>query len=293
MVRETVAVQARSALFDVYGDHLRRRAGTAPVASLIRLLGALDIAAPAVRTAISRMVRQGWLAAAQTPEGAGYQLTERAERRLEDAYERIYRTGQHAGDHSWDGRWHVLVAGRPTGRSSRERLGSGLAFLGYAQLTASTWIAPRAHPDVDAVLDGESVQAETFFAAYDGQGAELAGRAWDLDAVAAAYERFEVEAADLLAALGDQSASGELTGPDPDRTAFAIRSQLVHEWRKFLFLDPGLPDAVLPAGWPGHRAARLFDQAAGELLPGATRYVDACLQARSETRSETRSKEDA
>jgi phenylacetic acid degradation operon negative regulatory protein len=286
-------VQARSALFDVYGDHLRRRAGTAPVASLIRLLGALDIAAPAVRTAISRMVRQGWLAAAPTPDGAGYRLTERAERRLEDAYERIYRTGQHAGDHSWDGRWHVLVAGRPTGRSSRERLGSGLAFLGYAQLTASTWIAPRAHPDVGAVLDGEAVQAETFFAAYDGQGAELAGRAWDLDAVAAAYERFEVEATDLLAALGDRSARGELTGPDPDRTAFAIRSQLVHEWRKFLFLDPGLPDAVLPANWPGHRAARLFDQAAGELLPAAARHVDACLQARSESRSETRSKEDA
>jgi phenylacetic acid degradation operon negative regulatory protein len=290
-VRETVAVQARSALFDVYGDHLRRRAGTAPVASLIRLLGALDIAAPAVRTAISRMVRQGWLAAAPTPEGAGYRLTERAERRLEDAYERIYRTGLHGGEQSWDGRWHVLVAGRPTGRSSRERLGSGLAFLGYAQLTASTWIAPRAHPDVSAVLDGEAVRAEAFFAAYDGQGAELAGRAWDLGAVAAAYERFEAEATDLLAALGDRS----MTGPDPDRTAFATRSQLVHEWRNFLFLDPGLPDAVLPAGWPGHRAARLFDQAAGELLPAATRYVDTCLglATRATNLTRPRSEEDA
>ena len=54
-------MQARSALFDLYGDHLRRRGGQAPVAALIRLLAPLGIAAPAVRTAVSRMVRQGWL----------------------------------------------------------------------------------------------------------------------------------------------------------------------------------------------------------------------------------------
>jgi phenylacetic acid degradation operon negative regulatory protein len=99
-LRDTVEVQARSALFDVYGDHLRRRGGAAPVAALIRLLGAVDIAAPAVRTAISRMVRQGWLAPVATADGPGYQLTDRAARRLDDAYTRIYRTGSS----TWDGR---------------------------------------------------------------------------------------------------------------------------------------------------------------------------------------------
>lgn len=276
---ETVRVQARSALFDVYGDHLRRHGGRAPVASLIRLLGALEIAAPAVRTAISRMVRQDWLAAAPTPDGPGYRLTDQAERRLQDAYERIYRTGAHragsGGD--WDGRWHLLVAGRPATRSSRERLSSGLTFLGYAPLTLRTWVAPRAHPDAPAVLAAEGVSIETFTADYGGRGADLAGRAWDLTAVAAAYERFEVAAAELLAGHGARAAEAGDADPNPDRAAFATRSRLVHEWRRFLFLDPGLPDAVLPAGWPGHRAARLFDQAAGELLPAASRYVDACL----------------
>ena len=78
---------------------------------------------------------------------------------------------------------------------------------------------------------------------------------------------------------GLRHGAGRAPGPESDRAAFATRSQLVHEWRKFLFLDPGLPDAVLPAGWPGHRAAQLFDQAAGELLPAASRYVDGCLSA--------------
>jgi phenylacetic acid degradation operon negative regulatory protein len=264
-VRETVGVEARSALFDVYGDHLRRRGGVAPVAALVRLLAAVGIAAPAVRTAISRMVRQGWLSPVLTADGPGYQLTDQAERRLDDAYSRIYRTAEQA----WDGRWHLLVADRPATRTARERLSNGLAFLGYAPLGGGTWVAPRSHPDVRAVVSAEGVNVETFEATYDGPGSALAGRAWDLAAVAAAYEQFEVDARVLIDAAAEQS--------DADRLAFATRSRLVHEWRRFLFLDPALPDAVLPEGWPGHRAAALFDQAAGALLPAAGRYVDACL----------------
>lgn len=274
-MRQTVSMQARSALFDVYGDHLRRRGGQAPVAGLIRLLGALDIQPPAVRTAISRMVRQGWLAPTATGEGPGYRLTERAERRLDDAYARIYRTGRGTDSAGpWDGRWHVLVTDRPASRSARDRLGADLTFLGYAPLSSGTWIAPRAHPDTKAVLESEAVSADEFSATYDGMGASLAGRAWDLAGVAAAYERFEAEARALLDAMP--------AGPEPDRAAFATRFRLVHEWRKFLFLDPALPDEVLPTGWPGHRAAALFDEAAGSLLPAASRYVDACLEKKAQ-----------
>ena len=84
-------MQARSALFDLYGDHLRLRGGVAPVAALVRMLAPLDIAPPAVRTAVSRMVRQGWLAPVATAAGRGYVVTERATRRLDEAAARIYR----------------------------------------------------------------------------------------------------------------------------------------------------------------------------------------------------------
>ena len=98
-------MNARSALFDVYGDHLRTRGGEAPVAALVRILAPLDIAAPAVRTAISRMVRQQWLAAVRLDQGPGYRLTARAERRLTEAATRIYRRGIAP----WDGQWHLLA----------------------------------------------------------------------------------------------------------------------------------------------------------------------------------------
>jgi phenylacetic acid degradation operon negative regulatory protein len=64
---------------------------------------------------------------------------------------------------------------------------------------------------------------------------------------------------------------------DTDERAFAVRSRLVHEWRKFLFQDPGLPPELLPQGWPGILAARYFDDAAARLLPAAARFVDGCV----------------
>jgi phenylacetic acid degradation operon negative regulatory protein len=257
-------VNARSALFDLFGDHLRERGGAAPVASLVRLLAPLGVAPPAVRTAISRMVRQGWLAPARVNGASGYALTPRATRRLDDAAARIYRT-QHV---EWDGTWHLLVVTPPSGRSARDRVRAGLAFLGYGPLDDTTWIAPRPAGEADALLAGEGARAERFTASHDGDSALLVSRAWDLDGLARSYLRFLDEAA---------SFGGDA---DTDQAAFVARSNVVHEWRKFLFTDPALPPALLPIDWPGTKAAAYFDAESSRLAPAASRFVDACLEAR-------------
>ncbi|GAC1441678.1 MAG: PaaX family transcriptional regulator C-terminal domain-containing protein [Mycobacteriales bacterium] len=266
-------MDARSALFDLYGDHLRARSddfrGQLPVAALVRLLAPLGIAAPAVRTAVSRMVRQGWLVGLRMPSGAGYALTPRAVRRLDDAADRIYRTSQR----DWDGSWHLLVLTPPAGRSDRERLHAQLQFLGYGSLGGSTWLSPRPSPELDATLADAAARAERFTAVHDGDSQALIARAWDLDGLARSYTRFLDEAAVLLAGL-DTS-----TDSFTDVSAFAARTQLVHDWRKFLFVDPGLPPALLPPDWPGAKAAAWFDQEADRLLAAARRFVDECLGA--------------
>ena len=43
-------------------------------------------------------------------------------------------------------------------------------------------------------------------------------------------------------------------------SAAAPLSQLVHEWRRFPFLDPDLPADMLPPGWPRRRAHDLFGE---------------------------------
>jgi phenylacetic acid degradation operon negative regulatory protein len=259
-------VDARSALFDLYGDHLRARDGQAPIAALVRLLAPLGVQAPAVRTAVSRMVRQGWLVAVRLEAGPGYALTPRAVRRLDEAGERIYRTRRA----EWDGRWHLLVVTPPSGRSDRERLHAQLAFLGYGAIGPMTWVSPRPAPELDAALSDTGARAERFTSLHDGDSQQLIARAWDLDGLARSYTRFLDEADDLLGADASWLAQHPEEG-------FAARSRLVHAWRNFLFVDPGLPAALLPPDWPGAKAAAWFDEQSMMLLPAATAYLDACL----------------
>lgn len=269
-MRQTASVHARSALFDLYGDHLRTRGDQAPVAVLVRLLAPLGVTGPAVRTSISRMVRQGWLRPVRLAAGPGYALTEQARSRLDDAAARIYRTREPR----WTGSWDLLVLEPPASRSVRERVRSGLGYLGYAPLSDSTWISPAASAEAEALLAAEGAVFSRF-AAQDGDPAEQAARAWDLDALAAAYRSWRAFAGALVA---DPDAHLDRPVADPDERAFAVRSLLVHEWRKFLFTDPGLPPELLPPDWAGDEAARFFADEAARLMPAASRFVDACLQ---------------
>ena len=256
-------MHARSALFDVYGDHLRTRGNQAPVAGLLRLLEPVGIAAPAVRTAISRMVLQGWLTPATLSTGRGYAATEQAIRRLDAAAERIYRTRQR----SWDGRWHLVLLDPIRDRADRTRVRNGLSWLGYAELSDGVWISPWHNPELEALLEREGATAARATATdFDPPGTPAA--CWDLDELGDEYAAWldEVRSADWLPETDDG-----------DEADFAHRFRLVHDWRMFLFRDPGLPDELLPASWPGREAAAHFTAEAARLKPGADRFVDRCL----------------
>lgn len=264
-------VRARSALFDVYGSYLRARGGKAAIAALVRLLEPLGFEAPAIRTAVSRMVRQDWLRPVRLADGPGYALTRRAERRLDEAAARIYRT--HPS--TWDGRWHVLVLEELPTRGARDRLDSSLRLVGYGPLGPTTWVAPRPSPELPDILGAEGIAARLFRGEHDGDDADLAARAWDLDALGADYTVFVTEWLPLVSAVdGTQPAE-----------AFAASQRLLHAWRKFLFRDPGLPAKVLPKDWPGTAAAAFFDEHTARLAPAAETFLSDCLTRGARTRS--------
>ncbi len=266
-------MQARSALFDLYGDYLRPRGGRAPVAALVRLLAPLGIAPPAVRTAVSRMVRQGWLHPLRLSSGPGYLLTPKAAHRLDEAAARIYRTGRT----DWDGRFDLLVLDVPVQRAERSKLAANLAYLGYGTIDAGSWVAARPSDEVEAMLNEAGVRFERFAAEHAGGlagAAALVGRAWDLAEIGQAYEAFVHQLTPVVARIGP--------GSDHE-AAYAARFRLVHAWRTFLFRDPQLPPALLPDHWPGTAAAEFFDEHAARLRPAADRYVDKCLELSSRT----------
>ncbi len=255
-------MHARSALFDLYGDHLAGRGGWAPISAVVRLLAAVDVAPAATRTAVSRMAREGWLAPDERAGARGYAATDRARTRLAAAWRRIYAVTTPP----WDGRWHVVVTDHVGDRSRRARLADSLGYLGYGRLSTDTWVAPRASDELDGALGG--VRAQQFFASFLGDGPDLAARVWDVTGLAGSYREF----------LSWADAVVSDTCEDVPEQAYASRARIVHEWRKFLFTDPGLPPEVLPAEWPGSVAARSFVDVTSRLRPAAVAYVDACLE---------------
>jgi phenylacetic acid degradation operon negative regulatory protein len=259
-------MRARSALFDVYGDHLRSRGDQAPVSALIRLLEPVGIAEPAVRTAISRMAAQGWLEPARVDGAPGYRATPRAIDRLTEAAARIYR----GAPEPWDGHWHLVFLDAPRHRGDRERLRQELTYLGYAEHAPGVWLCPYPRPELREVVERAGGAARSAVA-VDLDPAPVA--AWDLSALARSYAVWP-RLAERLVDPDDPDDPA-----DPDESAFAARFRLVHEWRKFLFADPGLPAELLPADWPGVRAAEVFTHEAARLKPAADRFVERCLGA--------------
>jgi len=260
-------MQARSALFDLYGDYLRPRGGRAPVAALVKLLSPLGIAPPAVRTAVSRMVRQGWLHPMRLASGPGYLLTPKAARRLDEASARIYRTGRSG----WDGRFDLILLRNPVPRRDRRRL----TYLGYGMLSEHAWVAPRSAEEIDAVLTDLELPYERFSASHAAgspAASDVVEHAWDLADIGRAYEEFVETQRPVVTAVNARST---------DEEAYAARFQLVHAWRSFLFRDPQLPPSLLPSRWPGLSAASFFDKHAGRLRPAADRYVERCLASAS------------
>ena len=254
-------MNARSALFDLYGDHLRARGGRAPVAALVRLLAPLGVAAPAVRTAVSRMVRQGWLEPVRLPDGPGLRPDARAPY-AGSTTPPPASTAPSASD--WDGTWHLMVTDLPR-RAQPARPAARRPDLPRLRPARRRHLGrpPLVGRGRRACSRSRRVRAERFAARHDGDslgpGPPRLGRRGPGPV--------------LRPLAGRRRASwSPAAGTDPDdEQAFAARSRLVHEWRKFLFLDPGLPRELLPRDWPGDKAADFFDAASSRLLPGCHR----------------------
>ncbi|HUG83134.1 MAG TPA: PaaX family transcriptional regulator C-terminal domain-containing protein [Euzebya sp.] len=231
-------MRARSALFTLFGDVVRPAGGEAWLSTITTCMQTLGFRREAVRTALHRMTVEGWVQPRREGRYAAYQLTDRGVARLEAAAARIYRLRSQA----WDGRWRLLLA--PT--LSADGLIAELEWLGYGSVQPGVWAHPHPHPEVARTLLAEVADGVTWLeGAQVESDAALAARAWSLADLQGRHRSF-------LADWEDVSVPG-----DPE-AAFAMRLRLVHEWRTFLFLDPGLPAEVLPEVWPGFAAAEVF-----------------------------------
>ena len=258
------AESARGLLITVMGELVLPGGRGAWTQTLIAVMDSLGIRDKATRQALARMEARNWLTRDRVGRRTRWILTDPFAQLLDNGAERIYNFG--AEKREWDERWLVLAISVPEAdRKLRYRMGNGLNWAGFGSLGHGLWISPWTEQEPVAVdlLERLGVDAVSFRSELGelGSGPLLARRAWDLPALRRQYEEF-TELAALLDFDRDRggfdgaSAAGRLAG-------------LVHEWRRFPFLDPDLPSALLPVDWPSPDAAARFAQQRSMLLPAA------------------------
>lgn len=236
---------------------------------LVKLLGEFGFSVGAARVALTRMARRDLLA--RVPQGrlVHYRLTARAAALLAEGERRIFSLGRDVrAAEVWTVLWHAIPEEQ---RVERARLARRLRFLGFGSLHDGTWISPHdREQEVAALL--EELQVTGHAAVLLGRAGSsvefepFAARAWDLPELSMRYRTF-------VAAFG-RYARGGRNGLD-DREAFLVRTRLVHAFRQFPFLDPGLPDELDPTNGQRARAVALFHDLYGALAEPAQRHFDA------------------
>ncbi|WP_073949052.1 PaaX family transcriptional regulator [Streptomyces kebangsaanensis] len=243
----------RSLIVTLYGAYGRFAPGPVPVAELIRLLAAVGVDAPSVRSSVSRLKRRGLLLPARTAQGAaGYELSAEARQLLEDGDRRIYATGQPA-----DEGWVLAVFSVPESeRNKRHVLRSRLAALGFGTAAPGVWIAPaRLYEETRHTLQRLGLDPYVDFFRGEHLGftptARAVGRWWDLAAIAERHEAFLDRHARVLRAWEERADT-------PPEEAYRDYLLALDSWRHLPYADPGLPARLLPADWPGARSAAVF-----------------------------------
>ncbi|QDP83626.1 hypothetical protein FOH10_19940 [Nocardia otitidiscaviarum] len=82
------------------------------------------------------------------------------------------------------------------------------------------------------------------------------------------------------ASAGNATGSAGADRLGDDERAFRIFVPLLDEWRTIPYLDPGLPERMLPPDWPGPAGVRLFATARDRCLGPSLRWVRSVVDPR-------------
>lgn len=234
-----------SLIITLFGDVAVPRGGALWLGSLGPILDAFGIKPGQLRTAMSRLTEEGWLAREMRGRLSHHRLGPRGEAEFATAAARIYA----AAPPPWDGTLRLVLAEDAAARDA-------LARAGFGVLAPGLYCAAGAEPPPGLPLLRASGAGAAAFAA----------RAFPLAALGAAYQRFHAAFAPLAGAT------------PPPLEALTLRIALVHEYRRLVLRDPALPTALLPPDWPGTAARALAAALYRRWLAPSEAWLDAHAQ---------------
>lgn len=257
-------VRPQHLIVTIFGRYVRAHGGEIRIADLIEMMAALGIDAGVVRSSVSRLKQRGILVA----EGGGaYRLSSSLDDVFAAGDRRIFAPRRAEVDDPWLlASFSVPESERPV----RHQLRTLLQRLGFGQVSGGLWIAPGQIADeTEAALRGAGLGRYVELFLGSRMSSDPLGDAvrewWDLSTMEPLYRGFV-------------DAFREQAGERDERAAFAAHVRAITQWRRLVYLDPGIPLELLPSGWIGVEAGRLFAALHEGLEPHAERFVAAVMR---------------
>jgi len=230
-----------SIIVSLFGDLAQKPGDRLSGSALSRIIMPMGIKPEAIRVALHRLRKDGWIDSARAGRASEHFLTEYGRARSAEVTPRIYTR---APDTPTE--WHLLIAEDGSGQSALDEV---LLTAEYFSLARNVALGAGPAPEAGEELMAFDVRAH---AVPDW----VKTRACPEDLAESC--RSLLDALDRAAAL--LPPEGQVT---PLQTA-TLRMLIVHRWRRVVLRMPDLPAAFFPPDWPGPecRAAvfRLLDR---------------------------------
>lgn len=277
-------MKPRSLMFTLYGEYVQYYGGESWVGSLIQLMKHFGVSESSVRGALLRMVQKDLMKVRRIGNKSYYSFTPQGERQIDEGVKRVYGV-RHS---EWDKTWRILTYSFPEEkRDLRNEIRKELTWIGFGPISNSTWISPN--PLEDQVLDmmeryqlDDNMMLFSSSAVLSHPNEILVNKGWNLDHISKEYETFIQLYSKKFEELQEKALNNTLT----DEESFIERTKIVHEYRKFLFQDPGFPNELLPDDWTGIEARELFWNIHQLISIPAVRFFESLYEAAPDRQTE-------
>ncbi|MEM9279702.1 MAG: PaaX family transcriptional regulator C-terminal domain-containing protein [Pseudomonadota bacterium] len=253
-----------SIIVTVFGDAIVPRGGVISLSSLQDILSRLDIEPNAVRTAMSRLARDGWVKRRKVGRQSFYDLAESGMALFESATARIYAMKSP----DWDGRFE-LVLRTEDDQKSRISVQRRMRQKGYGSPVNGLYIRPLAkNESVEHTEDALAVMEAGNL--VTGSLSDFIERSWRISDLNSRYENLIDKYSRVLALVQQHGLREPLD-------CMAVRVLLIHDWRRLVLQDVDLPGELKPQDWVGEDARALVSEIYHLILPGSECFLDGCF----------------
>lgn len=215
-----------SIVITIFGDCIVPHGGRVSAATLSAITQGLRIEPVALRSALSRLAKEGWIVREKQGRHSFYTLSEAGLNSFAPATRRIYAKNGPPMPDNW-----TIAMSAPLSLSQRAKQKSEMEAIGYISLDDRLYVGTN-------VTDASGITGEP--AIISGKFTSIPpwlSQTIGADKTAADYREIMTQFSDI-------------SGYQTPLNALLTRILLVHEWRRVLFHHADLPAAFFPTDWP-------------------------------------------